>query len=330
MNTGTRTIKGIAAVNGLALRRMRVGRDIKDQISGFEAAAAEMEATMKAVRELDIKPHNEMESGKLPDTFSAFKKRVGPKKGEESETTLEEEESEEEEPKEKDDEVDFDVSDEDAEFEEEDQEDQPEEPPEPVWPDIMNGPLTGGGTLDVEPCTGQTRFPHAPVWPVRRPEKGILPDELFTTVTRVVTASPGGLPKVVISYALEALPKDKRMDPEPWKAEELRNLMRLSRLRVGVQARQLVTFGFSSVKDDIPEAPEENSYFPQYVPTRTKCSTPSFTVTYNFLCGPRMSRNTRCMHNVVFPKWARKSYKGLHWLSPEPYGSCMHFAFLHL
>ena len=59
VNTGTRTIKGIAAVNGLALRRMQVGRDIKDQISGFEAAAAEMETTMKAVRELNIDPHND-------------------------------------------------------------------------------------------------------------------------------------------------------------------------------------------------------------------------------------------------------------------------------
>ena len=218
---------------------------------------------------------------------------MGPKKGEESETTLEEEESEEEEPKERDDEVDFDVSDEDAEFEKEQEEEvQPEDPPEPVWSDIMNGPLTGGGIFDVEPYTGQPRFPYAVVWPVRRPEKGILPDGLgiravyqhkhghFTTVTRVVAASPGGLPKVIISYALEALPKDQKMDPEPWKAEELRNLMRLSRLRVGVKATQLVTFGFSSVKDDIPEAPEENSYFPQYVPTRAKCSTPSFTVTW--------------------------------------------------
>ena len=135
---------------------------------------------------------------------------------------------------------------------------------------------------------------EVPVCPcvASRPEKGVLPDGLgfravyqhkhghFTTVTRVVAASPGGLPKVIISYALEALPKEKRMDPEPWKAEELRNLMRLSRLRVGVLARQLVTFGFSSAKDDLPEAPEENSYFPQYVPTRGKCATPSFTVTW--------------------------------------------------
>ena len=156
----------------------------------------------------------------------------------------------------------------------------------------MNGPLTGGGTFDAEPYTGKSRFPYAHVWPVRKPEKGLLPDGLglravyqhkhghFTTVSRVVAASPGGLPKVIISYALEALPKDKRMEPEPWKAEELRNLMRLSRLRVGVLARQLVTFGFSSAKDDLPEAPEENSYFPQYVPTRLKCATPSFTVTW--------------------------------------------------
>ena len=68
----------------------------------------------------------------------------------------------------------------------------------------MNGPLTGVGTFDVEPYTGETRFPYAAVWPVRRPEKGILPDGLgiravyqhkhghFTTVTRVVAASPGG------------------------------------------------------------------------------------------------------------------------------------------
>ena len=141
--------------------KCEVGRDIKDQISGFEAAAAEMETTMKAVRELDIEPHNEMKSGKLPDTFSAFKKRMGPMEGEESETTLGEEELEEEESKEKDDEVDFDVSDEDAEFEEEqeEEEDQPEEPPEPVWPDIMNGPLTGARRTTLTRKEGDVQLP---------------------------------------------------------------------------------------------------------------------------------------------------------------------------
>ena len=227
VDSGSRTIKGVAAVNGLALRKMRVGRDIRDQVSGFEEAAAEMESVMKAVRKLDIKPHNEMVSGKLPDTYSIFKRGVGSKEGEESETTLEEEESEEEEPKEKDDEVDFDVTDEEVEFEEEKDEEevQPDEPPEPEWPDIMNGPLKGEGTFDVEPYTGDPRFPYAAVWPVKRPDKEILPQGLgirmvyqhrhghFTTVTRVVAASPGGLPKVIISYAVEAMPKTQGLDP---------------------------------------------------------------------------------------------------------------------
>ena len=206
VDTGSRTIKGIAAVNGLALRRMRVGKDVSDQVRGFEEAAAEMEPVMKAVRELDIHPHFEMESGKLQDTFSIFKRRVGSKEGEESETTLEEEESEEEEPKENDDEVDFGVTDDDAEFEEEKDEEevQPDEPPEPVWPDIMNGPLRGDGPFEVEPYTGDPRFPYAAVWPVRKPKREIMPEGLgirmvyqhkhghFTTVTRVVAATPGG------------------------------------------------------------------------------------------------------------------------------------------
>ena len=131
VDSGSRTIKGVAAVTGLALRKMRAGRDIRDQVNGYEEAAAEMETVMKAVRELDIKPHNEMVSGKLSDTYSIFKKRVSSKEGEESETTLEEEESEEEKPKEKDDEVDFDVTDEEAEFEEEKEEEEEVQPDEP-------------------------------------------------------------------------------------------------------------------------------------------------------------------------------------------------------
>ena len=294
VDTGSRTSKGIAAVNGLALRRMRVGKDVSDQVRGFEEAAAEMEPVMKAVRELDINPHFEMESGKLPDTFSIFKRRVGSKEDEESETTLEEEESEEEEPKENDDEVDFGVTDDDAEFEEEKDEEevQPDEPPEPVWPDIMNGPLRGDGPFEVEPYTGEPRFPYAAVWPVRKTKREIIPKGLgirmvyqhkhghFTTVTRVVAATPGGLPKVIISYAVEALPKIQESDPEPWKVETVRNLMRLSRLRVGTSVDQLLMFGFNSTRDQVPVAPEENLYFPQYVPTRAKCTTPSFTVTW--------------------------------------------------
>ena len=126
-----------------------------------------------------------------------------------------------------DEEVDFDVSDEDIEFEdEEDEDDVQPEPPEPEWQDIINGPLTAEGRFDVEPYTGDPRFPYAAVWPVRKPEKEILPQGLgiravyqhkrghFTLVTRVVAASPGGLPKVIICYAQEALTKEQRQEPE--------------------------------------------------------------------------------------------------------------------
>ena len=216
---------------------------------------------MKAVRDLDITPHNEMESGKVAETFSIFKRRVGSKDDMDSETTEEEEESEEEEPREEDDEVDFDVSEEDVEFEEEDGDEvQPVERPEPEWPDIEVGPLAGGGTFEVDPHTGESRFPYAAVWPVRRPMKVILPQGLgyrmvypndvgrFTTVTRVVAASPHGLPKVIISYAVNAMSKEKGQVPEPWKDEEVRNLMRLSRLRVGMKAAQLLMLGSTPLR----------------------------------------------------------------------------------
>ena len=78
-DTGSRAIMGVVAVNGLALRNMRVCNKIKHLLGGFEEAATRMEPAMKAVREKDITPYNEMEKGKLPETFSIFKVRVGPK-----------------------------------------------------------------------------------------------------------------------------------------------------------------------------------------------------------------------------------------------------------
>ena len=156
----------------------------------------------------------------------------------------------------------------------------------------MNGPLTAQGRFDVEPYTGPPRFPHAAVWPVRKPEKEILPQGMgiravyqhkhghFTMVTRVVAANPGGFPKVIICYAQEALTKEQRQEPEPWKIEEIRNFMRLSRLRVGLKPEQLLMFGFANPEDDIPAVPDADLYFPQYVPTRAKATTPSFTVVW--------------------------------------------------
>ena len=38
------------------------------------------------------------------------------------------------------------------------------------------------------------------------------------------------------------------------------------------------------------------------------------------LCDFRMRRISSCPHDVVFPEWARKSVRGLHWSTPEPQG----------
>ena len=67
-------------MNGLALRKMRVGSDIKTQISGFEVAAIEFEPTMKAVREFHIEPHNKMKQGKLRQ-FQCLQEEGGTKGG---------------------------------------------------------------------------------------------------------------------------------------------------------------------------------------------------------------------------------------------------------
>ena len=60
--------------------------------------------------------------------------------------------------------------------EEEEEDAQPEEPPEPEWPDIMHGPLIAEGRFNVEPYTGDPRFPMPLA--CRKPEKEILPQGL--------------------------------------------------------------------------------------------------------------------------------------------------------
>ena len=57
-------------------------------------------------------------------------------------------------------------------------------------------------------------------------------------------------------------------------------LMRLSRLRASVTVEQLMLFGWNSTKDALPPAHDTDHHFPQYVPTRQKCPTPAFTVTW--------------------------------------------------
>ena len=149
-DTGSRTVMGVAAVNGLTFRKLDVSdRDIKGSLSGFEEAAALLEPVMKVAKEKDLPPHNEKEGGKLAEKFSVFKVRVDPEQDEDLE------ESEEE--KKQEDEADFDVSDDDIETNDpkEEEEEAPEEPPEPEWPDLENGPLRGEGPFKVEPCMGK-------------------------------------------------------------------------------------------------------------------------------------------------------------------------------
>ena len=71
----------MAAVNGLAFRKMRVGGDIKTQIIGFEAAATEFEPTMKAVREYHIDPHNEMKGREVEGQFQCLQEACGTQSG---------------------------------------------------------------------------------------------------------------------------------------------------------------------------------------------------------------------------------------------------------
>ena len=74
----------------------------------------------------------------------------------------------------------------------------------------------------MDPYTGEARFPYATVWPAKKPTKIMLGDGLgcrvvfypleqgrFTTVTRVVAATKDGLPKVIISYAVNAMSKEQ-------------------------------------------------------------------------------------------------------------------------
>ena len=65
----------------------------------------------------------------------------------------------------------------------------------------------------------------------------------FTTVARVEAATASGLPKVIISFAGEALTREDGQKPEPWRLESLRGLMRLSRLRVLEAPWGLTFFG---------------------------------------------------------------------------------------
>ena len=79
------------------------------------------------------------------------------------------------------------------------------------------------------------------MWPVKKLQKGMLQDGqgfsytldqgTFSTVTQVVAATEDGLPKLIVCYASSAVTNEQGELTEPWKNDEVKVLMRLSRLR---------------------------------------------------------------------------------------------------
>ena len=261
VDIGSRTVEGMAAMNGEMFRRMGEQNPGKGLLLPFETAYQNLKEVMEGLR---AKPkanfNHEKSMTKLKDEFSAFKDLKGNPHDEE------------------DDGVHFDPD-------EEEQPDKTAEPEvqsdEPEYEDMIDGPLPGRG-LDAGPkYLGRPRFPWAAVWAPPAPlhlglegksgfsNQYVDPKGHFTTVTRVVAATADGKPKVLLSYLLEALsPKVTRMR-EPWKSSDAREKMFLMKLRVFETPRQVAAFGWSTMQREvIPPDQDRDTYFPQYVPVR--------------------------------------------------------------
>ena len=79
VDTGSRTVMGVAAVNGLIFRKLDIADgDIKNSLSGFEEVCVILKPVMDMVRTQELPPHNEKEGGKLAEKLSVFKVRVDP------------------------------------------------------------------------------------------------------------------------------------------------------------------------------------------------------------------------------------------------------------
>ena len=224
VDTGSRTVEGLAAMNGEVFRRLGDDHPGKGLRAPFEAAYQNLKKVMGLLRSKPKADFNHEKSmDKLKDEFSAFKDLKGNPHDEE------------------DDGVDFDPDEEvppDNSAKPEAQIDEPE------YEDMVDGPLPERGLNAGPKYLGPPRFPWAVVWAPPAPlqiglegKKGfsnqyVDPKGQFTTVTRVVSATADGKPKVLLSYMLEALSvKEARMN-QPWKSSEAREKMFLMKLRV--------------------------------------------------------------------------------------------------
>ena len=273
VDTGSRTVEGLAAMNGEMFRRMGDQNPGKGLRAPFEAAYQNLKGVMEGLRAHPNADFNHEKSmTKIKDEFSAFKDLKGNPHDEE------------------DDGVDFDPD-------EEVQPDNSAKPEvqgdEPEYEDMVDGPLPGRG-LDAGPkYLGRPRFPWATTWAPHAPlclglegKKGVSnqyvdPKGQFTTVTRVVAATADGKPKVLLSYTLEALSSKEARMQEPWRSSEAREKMFLMKLRVFETPRQVAAFGWATVQRElIPPDQDRDFYFPQYVPVRELCTQPELCVTW--------------------------------------------------
>ena len=273
VDAGSRTVEGLAAMNGEMFRRLGDDHPGQGPRAPFEAAYQNLRKLMGQLRanpKADFNHEKTME--KLKDEFTVFPDKKGNPH----------------------DEVDDGVDFEPDEEVQPDNSAKPEAPAdEPEYEDMVDGPLPERGLEAGPKYLGSPRFPWAAVWAPPAPlqiglegKKGfssqyVDPKGQFTTVTRVVSATADGKPKVLLSYMLEALSvKESRMN-QPWKSSEAREKMFLMKLRVMETPRDMTAFGWATAQRRlIPPDQDRDYYFPQYVPVRELCSQPEFCVTW--------------------------------------------------
>ena len=149
VDTGSRTVEGMAAMNGEMIRRMKVPNPGKGDLSPFETAYQNLKEVMDGLR---ANPHvgfnHEKTMDKIQDTFSVFKDKKGARKGNPDDEIP-------------DDGVDFSVP----------EDEKPPKPPEteeqgetPEYEDMIDGPLPAKGLGAGPKYLGKPRFPWAAIW----------------------------------------------------------------------------------------------------------------------------------------------------------------------
>ena len=183
VDTGSRTVEGMAAVNSEMLRRLRGAPDPeKGDLLSFEEAYQNLREARDALRGNPNLPFNyEKEKGKMLDEFSACVRRTGPP------PTPRKGNPHDDDSKPQDDGVDFDVPDEDEEPERASKPPVGEEPP--TYEDMDNGPLAGHGLGTVAKYMGTPQFRWGSHWEATRVSPSLLGTKDGFSVVRLMVAT---------------------------------------------------------------------------------------------------------------------------------------------